>query len=101
MDERDDTSPRGLLFIVPESRAARRDAGVAGDTGHFSEDQSGTADRTRSVVNEVEIAVHTLFSRIHAHRRYHGAIGKVHLSQAKRLEQRRNWLLSINVKAPR
>jgi hypothetical protein len=45
MDEIYDAPPRGLLFVVPQARAARGDAGVAGNAGHFGKDQPGAAER--------------------------------------------------------
>ena len=100
MDEIDDAPPRGLLLVVPQSGAARRDAGVAGDAGHLGEDQSGAADGARAVMHQMKIAGHALLRRIHAHRRHHGAVGQFHLAQFQRLEHRRHRLLDIDVEAP-
>ena len=45
MDEIDDTGPRRLLLVVPQTGAAGRDAGAPPDAGHLGEDQAGAADR--------------------------------------------------------
>ena len=82
MDEIDDPAPGGFLLVVPQSGAAGCDARIPADAGHLGEDQTGAADRARSVVHQVEIGRHALPGRVHAHRRYHGAIGELHLAQA-------------------
>ncbi len=91
-------APGGLLLIVPQSGAARGDAGIAADAGHFREHQSGSADRARAVMHQMEIAGYAFPGRVHAHRRYHGAVGHRHLAQAQRLEHRRHGLIRIDVK---
>src|ERR1700731_4324460 len=98
MDEIDDAPPGILLLVVPQARAARRDPRIAPDTGHFGKDKTGTAERARSVMYEMEIAGHALLRRIHAHRRHHRAVGKHHLAQTKRLEHGHSGVLNINVK---
>ena len=77
VDEIDDAPPRGFLLVVPQPGAARRDAGVAADAGHFGKNQPGAADGARSVMHQMKIAGHALLRRIHAHRRHHCAIGEL------------------------
>jgi hypothetical protein len=67
VDKIDDPPPRGLLFIIPHSSAARRNAGVTRDAGHFGKNQSRPADRARAVMHEMKVARNTFVRRIHAH----------------------------------
>ena len=97
--EIDDAGPRRLLLVVPKPGAARRDAGVAADAGHFGEDQPGATDGARAVMHQMEIAGHAFLRRVHAHRRHHGAVGDFHLAQFQRLEHRRHRFFNIDVKA--
>ena len=78
--------------------AARRDPGVAADTGHLGEHQPGAADRARAVMHQMEIAGHALLGRIHAHRRHHRAVRHRHVAQLQRLEHRRHGLVDVDVK---
>jgi hypothetical protein len=97
MDEIDDALPGGFLLIGPQAGATRRDPGVAADTNHLGENQARAADRTRPVMHQVKIGRHTLFGRIHAHRRDHRTIGDLHLTQPHRLEHRHQRLLHVDI----
>ncbi len=99
VDEIDDAAPGSFLRIIPQPGTTRRDASIAPDTRHLGEDQPGTADRTRSIVDQMEITRHALVRRIHAHRRHHGAIGNLHVAQAEWLKHRRERLFDIDVKS--
>src|SRR4051794_36532254 len=96
MYEINDAPPCSLLLVIPQSCAARRDPRLTADAYHLAEDQAGAADRARSVMHQMEIGRHALLRRIHAHRRHHGAIGDLHLTQPEGLEQRHHWLLGVD-----
>ena len=89
------------LLVVPQARAAGRDARIAADTHHLGEDQARAADGARAVMHEMEIAGHALLCRVHAHRRDHRAVGEPHLAQPQRLEHRHDGLVDIDVEAAR
>jgi len=98
MHEIDDGAPGVPLGVVPQAGTAGRDAGVAADARHLGKDQASAADGARAVMHQMEIAGHALLRRIHAHRRYHGAVGHLHLAQLQRLEHRRHRLVDVDVK---
>ena len=51
----DDARPGGLLGVVPQPGAARRDAGLGRGAGHLGEDQPGAAHGAGAVMREVEV----------------------------------------------
>ena len=92
MDETDDARPGGFLRIVPQPGAAGGDAGLGRDAGHLGEDQPGTADGARPVMDQVEIAA---AGRPRAEYMHMGEtttrFGERHPAQPQGLEHRRQW----------
>ena len=65
----DDALPGALLVVVPQPRAAGRDAGVGRRAGHLGHHQRGAAHCPGRQVHQVVVARHAVQRRILGHRR--------------------------------
>ena len=83
VDEIDDPLPGRLLLVVPQARAAERDARLGRDAGHLGEDQPGAADGARAVMHEVPVARNAVLGRVHVHRRHDDPVVEHHVAQAE------------------
>ena len=92
--EIDDALPGGLLLVIPDAGAARGDAGIGGDAGHFGHHQRCAAEAARRVMLKVEVAGHAVGRRIGAHRRHHDAVAQGHAAQLEWREHRRQRLFA-------
>ena len=86
--EVDDALPAGLLFVVPQSRAAERDPGLRADAGHLDADQAGAALGALAVMHEMPIGRAAVDRLVLRHRRYHDPVLQPHVAQPKRREHR-------------
>ena len=62
------------LRLVPQARAARRDARVGRRAGHLGHHHAGAAQRARAQVHEVEVAGHAVDAAVLRHRRDDDAV---------------------------
>ncbi|SPC13098.1 conserved hypothetical protein [Cupriavidus oxalaticus] len=92
MHEIDDALPCVALLIVPQARAARRDARIGRHAGHFRHHHAGATQRARTEVNQVEVARHAIGAGVHGHRRHHHAVLQRDAAQPERREHRRQRL---------
>ncbi|MCY1222964.1 hypothetical protein D9M72_350730 [compost metagenome] len=97
VDEIDDALPCVALFIVPQARAARRDARIGRHAGHFRHHHAGAAQRARTEVHQVEVARHAVGAGVHRHRRHHHAVLQRDAAQPERREHRRQRLVLVLV----
>ena len=76
-----------LLRVIPQARAARRDARLGRHTEHLRVDQAHAAHRACAVVHQVPVGDVAVDRRVLAHGRNADAIGQAHLAQLQALEQ--------------
>src|SRR6202020_2317150 len=62
-----DGTPGIPLSFIPQSRAARSDAPLGGNTGHFGVYEPGAAHGTVAVMNEVPIVRHAVLGAVLRH----------------------------------
>ncbi len=74
VNEIDKALPALRLLVVPQAKAAGRDAGIGRDASHFSKDQTGTAERTGAKMDHMEIIEQTIRRRVHCHGRDNDAV---------------------------
>ena len=101
MHEIDDALPRGLVRVLVDAGASRRNSRVLRDVGHFGEHQAGAADGARAVMHEVPVVRQSVLRRVLAHRRHDDAVLQRQAAQAERLEHRRERLCGLGREAER
>ena len=87
--EVDDALPRSDLALLPEARAARRDAPDGRHAEHLGHHEPGAAEGTRAEVHEVEVVDVAVARGVHVHGRDDDAVLELEIAEPERHEHRR------------
>ena len=90
MHKVDDALPGSDLALLPEARAARRDAPDGRHAEHLGHQEAGAAEGTRAEVHEVKVADVAVERGVHVHRRDNDAVLELQIPEPERHEHRRS-----------
>jgi hypothetical protein len=92
-----DGTPGIPLSFIPQSGAARSDAPLGGNTGHFGVYEPGAAHGAVAVMNEVPIVRHAVLGAVLRHWGNHDAVGQFEVAELERQKHRRARLFGAAV----
>ena len=92
----DDALPGAPLVVVPQPRAAGRDAGVGRRAGHLGHHQRGAAHRPGPQMHQVVVAGDAVQRRILGHRRDDDPVFQRQAAHGVRREHRRRCGLAVS-----
>jgi hypothetical protein len=86
----DDARERRLLRVVPQPRAAGRDAAFGCRAGHLHHHQRRAAQRARAQVHQMEVLHHAIDRAVGGHGRDDDAVLELHVHAPAAQQHRRH-----------